>query len=168
MTASMRAALAAVLLIVPVLLETILHEPGDQLWGQLVFALTQVVGWLLVLTVCRDLRRSRPATRPARIGSTLVVAGSIAQIGFGLLYGVLAAVGEDPGVSFILFALAFLMLTVGATASCSMPSMRSRHSVAPARTSKGSIRPRPVRGTQPAALRYRRVRALPSDPMRSE
>ena len=81
-----RAALAAGLLVVPVALEIAIHEVGDQTWGNVVFAASQFVGWLLVFTVCRDLRRDDNASRPARVGRILLLAGVVTQMAFALVY----------------------------------------------------------------------------------
>lgn len=108
-----RASLAAGLLVIPVALEIAITDFGDQTWGELVFAGSQVLGWLIVLTVCRDLGRGRRPTRPARTGRSVLLAGVLAQVAFALTYGGLVAGGVDPGGAFLLFALGFLLVTFG-------------------------------------------------------
>lgn len=112
MSPLVRTGLAAALLAVPVALETLIADFGDHTWGELVFAGTQLAGWLVVLTVVRELDRGALA-RSLRIGRRLVLAGVLAQVGFALVYGVLVAAGVDPEGAFALFALGFLLLTIG-------------------------------------------------------
>ena len=53
MSSSTRAAAAAVVLIVPVVLELAWPAFGDHVAGQEIFAVSQLAGWLLLLSVCR-------------------------------------------------------------------------------------------------------------------
>lgn len=120
-----RAGLATGLLVVPVALEILISDLSGQTWGELVFAGSQVLGWLLVFSVCRELDREGPS-RPARIGRRLLLAAVVCQVGFGLAYGGLAATGVATGGAFLLFALAFLLLTAaGLTWGVSL--VRRRH-----------------------------------------
>ena len=112
MTTTLRSALAALLLIGSVSVELIWHEVDEFRAGDMGFAVAQVCGWALLLTVVLPLARRHP--RPPRLGSWLVVLGCGLQVLFGLGYGAsTAATGEPFGGIFVVFLLAFLALTVG-------------------------------------------------------
>jgi len=115
MSLTLRAVLAAVVLIVPVSAELIWPSVGDS--GHLLFAVAQLIGWFLVATVVRDGARRHPetnATRAGRMGRRLLVGGCALQMLFGLVYGGTAAIdGEPAEASFVLFLLGFLAIFVG-------------------------------------------------------
>lgn len=116
MTPMTRAALAAALLAVPVALEIAVPVVGDHVWGDLLFATTQLAGWVLLTGLCLALRGAAGATaRPGRIGARLVLAACAGQLAFAATYGVLVAAGRRPDAAFAMFGLAFLLLTVGGT-----------------------------------------------------
>ena len=105
-----RSVLSAVLLSVPVVAEAT-HLIGDQLWGEVLFALSQVAGWALVLSVVGSLAA---AVEAGRWGPRLVRTGVVLQLLFGVLYlGTLVADLEPDGPVFLPFLLGFLALTVG-------------------------------------------------------
>ena len=105
-----RSVLSALLLSVPVVAEAT-HLIGDQLWGEVLFALSQVAGWTLLLSVVRSLA---DAVEAGRWGPRLVRAGVVLQVLFGVLYlGTLVADVEQDGPVFLPFLLGFLALTVG-------------------------------------------------------
>ena len=102
---------AALLLAVPVAVEAFWLHSGDDPAGDLLFAATQVAGWLIVLTVVRGLLR---VGRRGRVLPLLVVAGVCLQAAFGMVYGLTTlASGEPLEASFVLFLLGFLLLAVG-------------------------------------------------------
>ena len=75
------------------------------------FAASQLVGWVLLLTVTLALR---DRVGGSRWGARLVATGCALQIAFAVAYGVLsAALGEPDESVFVLFLAAFLSLTVG-------------------------------------------------------
>ena len=80
-------------------------------WSHLVFAASQLAGWVLLLTVVLALR---DRVGGSRWGERLVVAGCALQIAFAVGYGALSAAQGEPDESvFVLFLAAFLALTVG-------------------------------------------------------
>ena len=92
MSLTLRAALAAVVLIVPVSAELIWPSVGDS--GHLLFAVAQLIGWFLVATVVRDGAGRHPetsSTRAGRVGRRLLLSGCALQILFALVYGGSAA-----------------------------------------------------------------------------
>lgn len=105
-----RAACASLLLAVPVVAEAV-HLIGDQAWGEILFAATQLAGWALVATLCVELA-SAPGS--GRWGPRLVLGGVAAQGLFAAVYLVtFLATGQPFGAVFVLFLLGFLALTVG-------------------------------------------------------
>lgn len=111
MTTTIRAAVAAVVLIVPIALETAFTSDDDAQWSHLVFAGSQVMGWLLLLTVALALRE---AAGGSRWGQRLVIAGCALQLVFAVGYGALAAASGEPDEGiFVVFLAAFLALTAG-------------------------------------------------------
>ena len=112
MTSTVRAAVGAALLAVPVAVEAFWLHAGDRLSGHLFFAASQLVGWALLLTVALELKRRQRDGRA--LLPRLVVAGAAVQMGFAAAYGVTAVVaGEPADATFGLFALGFLLLVVG-------------------------------------------------------
>ncbi len=111
MTITARSAIAAVVLIVPVALETLFSSDGDATWSHVAFAASQLVGWVLLLTVTLALR---DRVGGSRWGARLVATGCALQIAFAVAYGALSAARGEPDESvFVLFLAAFLSLTVG-------------------------------------------------------
>ncbi len=111
MNAFARSALAAVLLIVPVAVETIVRSDQLALWGHGVFVVSQLVGWSLLLSLSR---RLAALAGGSRWGSRLVQAGCVLQLVFAAGYGITVAVqGEPLEGMFVAFLLGFLALTVG-------------------------------------------------------
>jgi hypothetical protein len=110
MNAFARSALAAVLLIVPVAVETMVRSDHLALWGHGVFVVSQLVGWSLLLSLSRRL-----ADRAgSRWGSRLVQAGCVLQLVFAAGYGITVAVQGEPFEGmFVAFLLGFLALTAG-------------------------------------------------------
>jgi len=115
MSLTLRAALAAVVLIVPVSAELIWPSVGDS--GHVVFAAGQLIGWVLVATVVRDGAGRNPetsSTRAGRVGRRLLLVGCAVQVLFTLVYGGSAVIdGEPAEASFLLFLLGFLATFVG-------------------------------------------------------
>lgn len=115
MSLVVRSALAAAILIVPVAAELIWPAFGDI--GDLVFAASQGLGWMLLVTVVRDgaaRHRFLDATLAGRAGKRLLLAGCALQTLFALVYGATAAIdGEPLEASFVLFLLGFLALFFG-------------------------------------------------------
>jgi hypothetical protein len=115
MSLTLRAALAAVALIVPVSAELIWPSVGDS--AHLLFAAAQLIGWVLVATVVRDGASRHPATsstRAGRVGRRLLLSGCALQVLFALVYGGSAVIdGEPAEASFLLFLLGFLATFVG-------------------------------------------------------
>ena len=115
MSLTLRAALAAVVLIVPVSAELIWPSVGDS--AHLLFAAAQLIGWVLVATVVRDGAGRHPATsstRARRVGRRLLLSGCALQVLFALVYGGSAVIdGEPAEASFLLFLLGFLATFVG-------------------------------------------------------
>lgn len=112
MSSTARPVVASLLLAVPVAAQLVVPSLGDALAGQLLFAVTQLAGWLLLVAVCRGLAPALP-TRAGRVGRRLLAAGALVEAGFALAYGALVVIGADEGSAFVLFALGFLLLTVG-------------------------------------------------------
>lgn len=114
MSSTLRAVVAALALAVPVGAELIWSSLGDS--GHVWFAASQVVGWLLVVTVVRDgaRRGAGDVGRGGRVGRTILLAGCALEVLFGAVYGVTALIdGEPMEASFALFALGFLATFVG-------------------------------------------------------
>ncbi len=109
-----RGVAAAVFLAVPVAVEAATGHTGG-LAGELAFSVSQLVGWSLALSVCRDLRAATTArSRAARIGSALVRAGCWLELAFATVYGLaLVATGEAFEGAFVAFLLGFLCLLAG-------------------------------------------------------
>ncbi len=110
-----RAIAAAGALIIPVVAELIWPSFGDR--GHLVFAMSQLIGWVLVATVVVDVDRFFPSlstSRGGRIGRRVLLIGCALQVLFALAYGVTAMVDGEPNeVSFVLFLIGFLAQLVG-------------------------------------------------------
>ena len=115
MSLTLRAALAALVLIVPVSAELIWPSVGDS--GHLLFAAAQLIGWVLVATVVRDGAGGHPetsSTRGGRVGRRLLLSGCALQVLFALVYGASAVIdGEPAEASFLFFLLGFLATFVG-------------------------------------------------------
>ena len=114
MSSSKRAAVAAVVLIVPVVLELAWPAFGDHVLGSEIFAVSQLTGWLLLLSVCRQ--GLVPARRGARIGRRSVLVGCVLQMLFAGVYAITALGGEPLEASFVFFLLGFLALFIGGLA----------------------------------------------------
>jgi hypothetical protein len=111
MNAFARSALAAVLLIVPVAVETLVRSDHVALWSHGVFVVSQLAGWALLLTVSRLL-----AVRVggSRWGFRLVQAGCVLQLVFAVGYGITTLLQGEPSENmFVAFLLGFLALTAG-------------------------------------------------------
>ena len=114
MNTTARSVVAVMLLIVPVLAEILWEPLGDRTRFEIAFAASQLVAWLLLAGVCRDLAEVLPpSNRKDRVGARLLVAGCGAQVLFAATYGVLELATGDPEASFVLFALGFLLTTAG-------------------------------------------------------
>jgi hypothetical protein len=113
-----RAIAAAGALIIPVVAELIWPSFGDS--GHLVFAICQLIGWVLVASIVVDVDRlfaSLSTTRGGRIGSRALLIGCALQVLFSLAYGVTALVSGEPNeASFVLFLAGFLAQLVGGIA----------------------------------------------------
>jgi hypothetical protein len=111
MNALTRSALAAVLLIVPVAVEAVVGSDNLPGGGHAVFVVPQLAGWVLLLSLSRQLAARAGGSR---WGSRLVQAGCVLQLVFAVGYGVTALVLGEPfeGV-FVAFLLGFLTLTTG-------------------------------------------------------
>lgn len=109
------AVVAAGALILPVVAETIWPSFGDS--GHLVFAICQLIGWVLVASVIIEVDRlssSLGSTRAGRVGRRVLLAGCGFQVVFALAYGVTTVVsGEPHEASFVLFLAGFLAQLVG-------------------------------------------------------
>ena len=116
MSLSLRSLVAALLLIVPVSAELAWPSSFGHR-GDLTFAASQVVGWLLLASVVRDgARRDPELYEPGagRRGRRLLLAACFLQISFALLYGATAATSGEPlEASFVLFLLGFLAQFAG-------------------------------------------------------
>ena len=109
-----RSFIAALLLAVPVAVELVWSSFGDS--GDLLFAVSQVLGWLLVASVVLEGGRDHAAgaARSGRVGWRLLLVGCSLQALFGVVYGATAALmGEPLEASFVLFMLGFLAVFVG-------------------------------------------------------
>jgi hypothetical protein len=105
---------AAALLIVPVVAELVSEPLGDGTAFKVGFAASQLVGWLLLASVCRGLADLHPPVgRRDRVGARLLVAGCVAEMLFAATYGLLEVVTGEPEVSFVFFSLGLLLVTVG-------------------------------------------------------
>ena len=111
MSSSSRTAAAAVTLVVPVAVELAWPPFGDHAWGLEIFALSQVVGWSLLLSVCR--RSTAPLTRSARVGRRCVLVGCGLQLTFAVVFALTATDREPLEAAFGLFLLGFLALFLG-------------------------------------------------------
>ncbi len=108
MSTQMRSVVASLLLAVPVVAEAT-HVTGDQWWGEVSFAVTQVAGWMLLATVVRAL----PAGT-GRWGRRLVMGGVALEAVFALLYLATYAASGEPSVAvWPVFLAGFLALTAG-------------------------------------------------------
>jgi ABC-type transport system involved in cytochrome c biogenesis permease subunit len=111
MNAMTRSGLAAVLLIVPVAIETLVRSDHLPLWAHGAFAASQLAGWALLLSVSRLLAARAGGSR---WGSRLVQAACVLQLVFAVGYGITALVQGEPSEGiFVIFLLAFLALTAG-------------------------------------------------------
>jgi len=110
-----RAIVAAVALIIPVVAELIWPSFGDS--GHLVFAICQLIGWVLVASIVIDVDRLFPSvstTRGARVGRRVLLVCCGLQVLFALAYGGTALVSGEPNeASFVLFLAGFLAQLVG-------------------------------------------------------
>ena len=92
-----RAVVAAGALIIPVVAELIWPSFGES--GHLVFAICQLIGWVLVASVIVDVDRLFPSlstTRGGRVGRRVLLIGCALQVSFALAYGVTAFVSGEP------------------------------------------------------------------------
>jgi hypothetical protein len=111
MNAMSRSGLAAVLLIVPVAIETLVRSDHLALWAHGLFAASQLAGWALLLSLSRLLAAR---VGGSRWGSRLVQAGCVLQLVFAVGYGITALVQGEPSEGmFVAFLLGFLALTAG-------------------------------------------------------
>jgi len=113
MSLAVRSAIAALLLAVPVAAELVWPSFGDE---DLLFAVSQVLGWLLLASVVLEggRREVSGAGRSGRVGWRLLLVGCSFQALFGVVYGATAAIeGEPMEASFVLFMLGFLAIFVG-------------------------------------------------------
>ena len=110
-----RAIVAAGALIIPVVAELIWPSFGDN--GHVVFAICQLIGWVMVASVIVDIDRLFPSlssTRGGRVGRRVLLAGCGLQVLFALAYGVTAVVSGEPNeASFVLFLAGFVAQLVG-------------------------------------------------------
>ena len=110
-----RAIAAAGALIIPVVAELIWPSFGDS--GHLVFAICQLIGWVLVASIVVDVARLFPSlrtTRGGRIGGRVLLTGCGLQVLFSLAYGVTTLISGEPNeASFVLFLAGFLAQLVG-------------------------------------------------------
>lgn len=114
MNTTAKGATAAVLLIVPVVAELVSEPLGDGTAFTIAFAASQLIGWLLLAGLCRDLAGVHPpANRRDRVGARLLVAGCVAEMLFAATYGALEVVTGEPEASFVFFSLGLLLTTVG-------------------------------------------------------
>jgi hypothetical protein len=113
MNALTKSAVAAALLAVPVAVETLVRSDNLALWSHGVFALSQLAGWALLLSLSRLLTVGAGGSR---WGSRLVQTGCALQLVFAAGYGITAVVQGEPFEGmFVAFLLGFLALTVGGT-----------------------------------------------------
>ncbi len=114
MNAFARSALAAVLLIVPVAIEIFVGADALGLAGHVVFVVTQLAGWGLLVSTVRLLFDRASGSR---WGFRLVWGGCVLQLVFAAGYGVTALMlGEPFEGMFVVFLVAFLALTIGGLA----------------------------------------------------
>lgn len=110
-----RAIAAASALIIPVVAELVWPSFGDS--GHLVFAICQLVGWVLVASIIVDVDRLSPSlrtTRGGRVGRRVLLIGWALQVLFALAYGITTLVSGAPNeASFVLFLAGFLAQLVG-------------------------------------------------------
>lgn len=110
-----RAIAAACALIIPVVAELIWPSFGDS--GHLVFAICQLIGWVLVASILVEIGRLFPSLdsrRAGRVGRRILLVGCGLQVLFALAYGVTAVVSGEPNeASFVLFLAGFLAQLVG-------------------------------------------------------
>ena len=111
MSLTSRSAVAATVLIVPVAIELAWPPFGDNAAGLVVFAVSQLAGWLLLFSVCRAV--GAPGTRVAGFGRRSVLVGCVSQMLFAASFGLTALDGEPWERSFAFFLLGFLALFVG-------------------------------------------------------
>jgi hypothetical protein len=111
MSTTVRSVLAWLLLAVPVAAEAVHLLDDDTPGADQIFAITHLVGWILVWTVVRELHRLTAGS--SRWGPRLVTAGVALQAGFAGVYLASSLIGEPAEASFILFLLGFLGLTTG-------------------------------------------------------
>lgn len=103
-----RAVIGSLLLAVPVGAEAVFREPFHNAAGEVLFIATQLLGWALLLTVARQVRRL------STWGARLLVAGCAFQLAFSIAYAVsLASTGEVTDWAFLPFLLGFVCLAVG-------------------------------------------------------
>lgn len=113
-----RATAGALLLIIPVATQLVLWpDLADMPWGHELFAVSQLLSWALLSSVCLGIASVHPGAvrnRAGRTGRRAVLAGCGLQMLFALAYGVSTVVrGEPLEASFVLFLLGFLALLVG-------------------------------------------------------
>ena len=110
-----RAIVAACALIIPVVAELIWPSFGDS--GHVVFAICQLIGWVLVASIIVEIGRLFPSLssrRAGRVGRRVLLAGCGLQLLFALAYGATAVVSGEPNeASFVLFLAGFLAQLVG-------------------------------------------------------
>ena len=108
-----RTVMAAALLVVPVSVQLALPEIADSTGGHLTFAVSQLLGWLLILSVARRLPAT--AARRGRFGRRSVLFGLGCQVAFALIYAVTSLDAKPLEASFVLFLLGFLAIAIGGT-----------------------------------------------------
>ena len=110
-----RAIAAACALIIPVVAELMWPSFGDS--GHLVFAICQLIGWVLVASILVEIGRLFPSLdsrRAGRVGRRILLVGCGLQVLFALAYGVTAVVSGEPNeASFVPFLAGFLAQLVG-------------------------------------------------------
>src|SRR5262245_24953846 len=106
-----RATGAAALLIVPVVTEITFPGWFDVARGLLVFAASQLLGWVLIWLVVRAAPPGQ--SRWARFGRRAVLTGIACEMAFATAYGLTAFDAEPFEWSFVLFSLGFLAMAVG-------------------------------------------------------
>lgn len=111
MSRTIRSAVAALVLGVPVVAEAARPELSDAVAGHLLFATSQVVGWALLASVVLGAPGAARAASPR--GRRVVLAACALQLLFGLAYGATAFDGEPFEGVFVLFLLGFVTLLVG-------------------------------------------------------
>ena len=111
MSATNRTALAATVLVIPVLAEVAWPARFDTADGQVLFALSQLLGWALLAWVVLGAPAVARSVSPR--GRRVVLAGCALQLSFAVLYGATALDGEPWEASFVPFMLGFVALLVG-------------------------------------------------------